>query len=103
MKTREIKVLEYDGGQIVFALVVEGFAGVLRISYRDNSRKNASYPERKAVGIYLDTSDKYTEMMRKQLHVSDSFMVSYCTDALLFAERHTQWLLEEAFRNIAKL
>jgi hypothetical protein len=84
----QFEILEWGFPNITFRFLYNGFAGHFRCHYRDDTpRKNATYK------TYV-TQEIYFEGMPTGEGWGKSYRVASCTDAMLFLERHKQWVLE---------
>lgn len=85
------------GSNIIFKLIVPGFAGIFRIYYRDVTTKKDKYRIYRAESSYLECNKEYFDKEDMQF-TSSSFETCNVVDAVLFVERKKQWLLEELQR-----
>jgi len=89
--TTEFKTAVNNGINMIIKIRINRVPLKLRISYVDKTRKNATYQDRKALQLYF-------EGFADIVNMEGTYRIEDVTDALLFAERKTQYLLEEAFR-----
>lgn len=84
----QFEILDFSFPNITFRFLLNGFAGHFRCHFRDDTpRKNATYKTYTTQAIYFEgcpTGERW----------SKSYHVASCTDAMIFMERHKQWVLE---------
>lgn len=73
-----------QGNSFSFTLAYNGFVGLFNICFYDNSRKNSAYRSLRVADIYFDQTISATRRAK----------LSDVTDAMLFVERNSQWILE---------
>lgn len=92
MSEKEFITVSVEGANVRFEIRINNIPLKFRIHFIDKIRKNSRYVDRTASDLYfegLGTSNSNLE---------GTYSITRATDALLFAERHTQWMLENAFR-----
>jgi hypothetical protein len=87
-----------EGRNVYFFLILEGFSGVFRIWYEDKTRANARFKDRRAINIYYEVEHSWNYFQQNKHYKHCFYEVKYVTNAMLFVERHTQYLLQEYFR-----
>lgn len=93
-----MKNIASEGRNVYFLLELEGFTGVFRIWYEDKARSNARFPDRRAINIYFEVEHTWEYFKKHEGCFYPSHEVKHMTDAMLFAERRMQYLLQEYFR-----
>lgn len=75
-----------QGCNFSFILSCNGFSGLFRIHFEDESRKNSSYKKRRARTVYWEGKNP-----------NHDYATTVCyraIEALLFVEEKKQWILE---------
>ena len=93
-KVLEMSLVELNGMNVSVLLLFDGFAGVFRFHFADKSRKNSMFKDYRVDNVYFEHGEKEAVALRK-LNFMTTHGVAYATDAMLYVERHKQYLLEE--------
>jgi len=95
METKNFKivsVIERKGNTVYALLQFPGFVGRFRFGFIDKTRKNGD--------LSLDAMTvTYSPVLPEDGNYSTFWQISEITDAMLFVERHKQWILEKMIRD----